>query len=142
MEHGKELNIYKEDVQRYDGSTFVIPLTEEKLEAVKKFANVISVKRLPSDGYDFSVFPHDQRYEWNVDNYGPLYIPREGATVDISLENISMYKRIIDIYENNDFRIKDSVIYINGVPADTYTFKMNYYFMIGDNRHNSSDSRK
>jgi signal peptidase I len=80
-------------------------------------------------------------YPWNVDNFGPIYIPKKGATVNLTMQNISLYKRLIDVYENNDLKISGDQIYINGQQASSYTFKMNYYWMMGDNRHNSADSR-
>jgi signal peptidase I len=76
-----------------------------------------------------------------VDNFGPLTIPAKGETVELSVNNLSLYKRIIQVYENNTLEIKDNTIYINGEPATSYTFKMDYFWMMGDNRHNSADSR-
>jgi signal peptidase I len=87
------------------------------------------------------LFPFDSLYPWNVDNYGPIYIPKKGTTVNLTMQNISLYKRLIDVYENNDLKISGDQIYINGQLASSYTFKMNYYWMMGDNRHNSADSR-
>ena len=73
--------------------------------------------------------------------FGPLWIPVRGAVVKLDTGNICLYERIIDVYEQNDLKVEGNVIYINGVPADSYQFKMNYYFMMGDNRHKSADSR-
>lgn len=87
------------------------------------------------------IFPYNPRYGWSVDNFGPLYIPQAGATVDINVDNIDLYKRVIHAYEGHELEIKESKIYIDGVESDTYTFEMDYYFMMGDNRHNSADSR-
>jgi signal peptidase I len=87
------------------------------------------------------IFPHSPNFPWTEDNFGPLWIPRKGATVPLTLENLPLYQRIIDLYENNDLQVKDSTILINGQPATSYTFKMDYYFMMGDNRHNSADGR-
>ena len=89
------------------------------------------------------LFPHDPKLMPNVslDNYGPIWIPKKGVTVPISMENISLYRRIIDVYENNDLDVVNGQIKINGQPADTYTFKQDYYWAMGDNRHNSEDSR-
>jgi signal peptidase I len=94
----------------------------------------------PSNGY---LFPHDdERFPgWTMDNFGPVYVPAKGATVKINAENIALYSRIIDIYEGNDLEIKEGKIFINGQQTDSYTFKMDYYWMMGDNRHNSEDSR-
>jgi signal peptidase I len=90
-----------------------------------------------------NLFPHDPVHfpNWNIDDFGPIYVPKKGVTVKISPENIALYRRIISNYEGNKLEEKDGKIYINGQAADQYTFKMNYYWMMGDNRHNSEDSR-
>ena len=87
------------------------------------------------------IFPYKPELGWNEDNFGPLWIPVKGATVKIDTSNLCLYDRIIDVYEDNDLRVEGSTIYINGKHADSYTFKMDYYWMMGDNRHNSADSR-
>ncbi len=89
------------------------------------------------------LFPKDTSItaKWSVDNYGPIYIPKAGATVAINLKTLPYYRRAIDVYENNDLEVKGQDIYINGAKADKYTFKQNYYWAMGDNRHNSEDSR-
>ena len=88
------------------------------------------------------IFPNDTlHFRWNVDNFGPIVIPQQGATVQITPENIALYQRCITAYEHNDLKIKDNKIYINGQETDRYTFDMDYYWMMGDNRHNSQDSR-
>ncbi len=124
---------------------YYLPLTNEMLENIKKFPNV---KKVTVDPGVFAgqVFPAGEYFPssykgWTRDNYGPIYIPRKGATVSVSVENLPLYERIIKNYEGNTLEVKDSVIYINGTQSDTYTFKMNYYWMMGDNRHNSADSR-
>ena len=90
-----------------------------------------------------NLFPHDPVNfpNWTIDDFGPIYVPKKGVTVDISPRNIALYRRIIANYEGNKLEEKDGKIYINGQPATQYTFKMNYYWMMGDNRHNSEDSR-
>ena len=85
--------------------------------------------------------PHDPRYPWNRDFFGPIYIPKKGETVLLNDSTIVLYEKIIRNYEKNDLQMKGEKIYINGVESQSYTFKMNYYFMMGDNRHNSADSR-
>ncbi|MEL6867381.1 MAG: S26 family signal peptidase, partial [Bacteroidota bacterium] len=89
-----------------------------------------------------SVFPHSSYTKnWTVDNYGPIYIPKAGTTVPLTPQTIDFYKRIITNYEDNTLEKKDGKYYINGEQTDSYTFKMNYYWAMGDNRHNSEDSR-
>ena len=88
-----------------------------------------------------SIFPFSSNYKWTEDNFGPLWIPKKGETVEINLTNLPIYERIITAYEHNALEVKDSSIFINGKLATSYTFLMNYYFMMGDNRHFSADSR-
>jgi signal peptidase I len=117
-----------------------LPLTQANLEKVRAMKNVVSVERqIGING--FHVFPNDSRYSWTENDFGPLWIPARGATVALTTDNLPLYRRIIDVYENNDLEVRDGVIYINGAPADSYTFKMDYYWMMGDNRQNSADSR-
>ncbi|HTF04206.1 MAG TPA: signal peptidase I, partial [Bacteroidia bacterium] len=88
------------------------------------------------------VFPHDTlRFRWNRDNFGPLLIPKEGMTIKLSVDSLPLYERAIRVYEGNKLEVKNGKIFINDQPATTYTFKQDYYFMMGDNRHNSLDSR-
>ncbi|MBK9388861.1 MAG: S26 family signal peptidase [Bacteroidetes bacterium] len=138
----ESLNISISDQHRY-GGVYVMPLTKKNSEIIAGFSNIIEVKSIyaPAGEYDPSVFPYKESLRWNIDNFGPLWIPSAGSTVKIDTSNICFYERIIDVYENNDLRIEGSKIYINNTPADSYTFKMDYYWMMGDNRHRSSDSR-
>ena len=137
------LGVYDGERNIQGGSCYYFPLTGEQVESVKKFPTVKSVTRInPKQSNDyFTYFPHSSKYNWSLDNFGPLYIPKKGATVKINVDNICLYERLIDMYEHNDLEIKDSVIYINGKPAGEYTFKYDYYFMMGDNRHSSYDAR-
>jgi signal peptidase I len=125
-----------------DGS-YLFALTESAAEKLKSFQSVASVEKImtPKGVLDQNLFPFDTTYKWNVDNYGPITIPAAGTTVKIDTSNICFYKRIIDVYEENDLAVKNGKIYINGKETSSYTFKMNYYWMMGDNRHNSADSR-
>jgi len=154
MKAGKSLNkktmfdmgISQEDFsvsQRYGVEGYVLPLTDENMKKITKFKSVAKVTPIIHDSavYDPDIFPHDPRFKWNNDYFGPLYIPEAGKTIQIDTSNISQYKRIIDVYEDNDLEIKDGKIFINGKESKEYTFKMDYYFMMGDNRSNSADSR-
>jgi signal peptidase I len=139
----ERLGIYKSDQNMLSGSVYFIPLTKSNSEAIGKFANVREVTPYYAEPGEYNpvIFPHSRTYNWNEDHFGPLWIPSEGATVKLDTSNICLYDRIIDVYEENDLRVEGPVIYINGQPASSYTFKMDYYFMMGDNRHNSADSR-
>lgn len=119
-------------------------ISDEALAKFKDHPNVASItpnKQVKGER-DSDIFPHDPNYNWNVDFFGPLYIPEEGKTIDINLEVLPLYKRVITEYEDNTLQVKGNQIFINGKVADTYTFKQNYYWMMGDNRHNSIDARR
>ena len=121
---------------------YMFPLTNAKAEKLRtEFPDIIRVEQRERQGYNFQLFPHDPNYRWNEDNFGPIWIPEKGATVDLTIENIAFYKRIIEAYEENSLEIKGNKIFINGKESNSYTFKMDYYWMMGDNRHASSDSR-
>jgi len=118
-------------------------LTESEARLLSKYRIIDTIykacysKDIQQDG----IFPYDSYVKWNTDNYGPLIVPQKGETINIDNSNISFYERIINVYEKNKLDIKDSIIIINGKVAKNYTFKYNYYFVLGDNRHNSEDSR-
>ena len=124
-----------------------MPLTAQMLEKIREFSTVASVQEnldvYPPDYPDsyLTIFPFSPDYRWTRDNFGPLWIPEKGATVSLTMENLPLYERIITAYEGNDLEVKDGRIFINSEEAQSYTFKQDYYFMMGDNRHNSLDSR-
>lgn len=125
-----------------------MPLTAAMLEQIKARANVRSVEEqvdvYPPDYPDsyLMLFPFKEDFRWTRDNYGPLWIPEAGATVRLDSHNIALYERIIRVYEKNELKMtSDGHFIINGKETDEYTFKQDYYFMMGDNRHNSLDSR-
>jgi signal peptidase I len=87
------------------------------------------------------IFPYDTLHKWSVDNYGKIWIPKKGESLTLTAVNYSEYERAIRVYEHNDFYMKDGKFFLNGKEVTAYTFKMDYYWMMGDNRHNSQDSR-
>jgi signal peptidase I len=122
-----------------------MPLTAAMLEQVKGMSGVVSVEPNletwpPMDNY--GIFPFSPDYRWTRDYFGPLWIPKKGETVELDTDNLPLYERIITAYEKNDLKVNaEGIIYINGKEAYSYTFAQDYYFMMGDNRHNSLDSR-
>ncbi len=122
-----------------------MPLTEDMLAKVKALANVVSVElnleNRPTADSHLTIFPFSEEYPWSRDEFGPLWVPSKGATVSLNLHNLPLYERIITSYEGNELRVEDGEILINGEAATSYTFAQDYYFMMGDNRHNSLDSR-
>jgi signal peptidase I len=137
-----ELNIAHDDRKGAALSEFEVPLSTAKVEALKKFNNIISITRvLHPEGMYGNVFPFSRDYNWNRDNFGPLVLPKRGATVSITKATLPLYERVIAAYEGNKLEVKEDCIYINDELAETYTFKMDYYWMMGDNRHMSADSR-
>ena len=137
------LNIAEDDRGIQSSEQYVFPLTEENVTKMKEFSNITAVEKMVEEpgNWERAIFPSDERFPWNVDNFGPIIIPKKGETVALTVDNLPLYTRIIDVYENNDLGVKDNQIIINGTPATSYTFKMDYYWMMGDNRHNSADSR-
>jgi signal peptidase I len=124
-------------------NTYQFVGTEEMMAEVKKLDFVLSVQEdtAPPEYADISVFPQDKNRNWNVDNLGPITVPKKGWTVKLDSVTMPMYERAIRIYEGNKLEKSADGWLINGQKADTYTFKMDYYWMMGDNRHNSLDSR-
>ncbi len=131
------------------GGQYIYNLANDQVEAARKAPNVVSVDLYlncpagasPKDPGEW-VFPHDTaNFKWNRDNYGPMTVPKKGATVALTPQNIALYRRIIRNYEGNTLDEQNGKILINGKEASSYTFKMDYYWMMGDNRHNSLDSR-
>lgn len=118
-------------------------LTEEMVEALERSDRIDSVvKILETEGRTgYNIFPQDQYYPWNNDFFGPVYLPKAGETIKLTLENLPLYKKIIRDYEKNTLSVSGNQIIINGQASDSYTFKMDYYWMMGDNRDHSEDSR-
>jgi len=127
----------------YDSAKYRYNLTPGAAATLKSWPVVTNLTPFVNPApEEVAVFPHDTaHYHWTEHNFGPMYIPKKGVTVKIDASNIAFYDRIISVYEGNKLEINNGQISINGKPADSYTFKMNYYWMMGDNRDNSLDSR-
>ena len=122
---------------------YFVHTTPENIEKMRQFSSIEQIVKdvQPAGQWNPQTFPHDSAYKWNEDNFGPLYIPKKGATIALSLKNLPLYRRAITSYEHNTLKVKNGTIFINGSPATHYTFKQDYYWMQGDNRKNSADSR-
>lgn len=120
-----------------------LPMSQEIISELKKLPYVESVELVTTmKGYaDENMFPHNANYRWNVDFYGPVTIPHKGMTIKLTEDNLLFYERAITVFEGNTLERQGINYYINGKLAREYTFKMDYYWMQGDNRHNSADSR-
>jgi signal peptidase I len=138
-----QMKIAEADRHMVSNTQYFFPLTQANELKMKEMKNVKSVQKtlVPVSSWDKNIFPFSDKYQWNVDNFGPIEIPKKGQTVKLTIDNLPMYQRIIALYEANNLKVKDGIITINGAVVDSYTFKMDYYWMMGDNRHNSADSR-
>lgn len=133
-----------------DGITFneqngkfrIFAASDEAVNKLKVQPNIATVEpvRRPA-GIAEDIFPRDPNYNWNIDNFGPIYIPKSGSTVNLTIDNLPIYKRAISEYEGHNIVSRGNQIFIDDKPATSYTFKQDYYWMMGDNRHNSIDSR-
>lgn len=135
-----ELGISNEDMASLNQYGY-LPLTQKAAKKLAARKDIVADIRLNTDAQTGDLYPLNAYTGWTRDNYGPVWIPKKGATVKLNMKNIAIYERPIRAYEHNDLKVKDGQIYINGRLAHSYTFKMDYYWMMGDNRHNSADSR-
>ena len=144
QEYRNQLATFKVDNANLLGQAsktdLVLALTDEQASQMKQDSNLVLRNFV---GNEFHLFPHDPKNfgGWTVDDYGPIFIPKKGATIPLNPKNIAPYRRVIRDYEGNQLEEKGGKILINGAEAKEYTFKMDYYWMMGDNRHNSEDSR-
>jgi signal peptidase I len=138
------------DISLYDvnynefNSIYEAPLTKENLALIRNNSRVKGIRKHESIDpivSSYQIFPFSGQYMWTEDNFGPLIVPKKNTAVKISQDNLPLYSRIITVYEQNKLSLQGDSIFINGILTDSYTFKMDYYFMLGDNRHNSNDSR-
>ncbi len=128
------------DIEQMNDNTYLVNITnEEKLRLAIPQGYRLEDFMYPVQN---SLFPYyDTVQQWSADNYGPLWVPKKGATISLTADNFIRYQRCISTYEGNSLEYKDGKIFLNGQAASSYTFKLNYYWLMGDNRHNSLDSR-
>ena len=135
-----QLGISMEDLTSLNTQGY-LPLTNASVKALRARKDVVESVTMVNDPTTWDIYPLNGNTGWTRDNYGPVWIPKRGATIKLTMDNIAIYERPIRIYEGNDLKVRDGKIYINGKQTDKYTFRMDYYWMMGDNRHNSLDSR-
>ena len=136
----EDLGISMEDLTSLNTSGYM-PLTNRAVKVLKAHPDIVESITLNTEANDLEIYPLNGNKHWTRDNYGPVWIPKKGESIELTLDNIAIYERPIKVYEANDLQIRDGKIFINGQEAKSYTFKMDYYWMQGDNRHNSADSR-
>lgn len=135
-----------EVMQGQGGNIYQMPMTVEVYNQVKSLPIIDTIFKVNNEKgaslkEGMRIFPNHRDYDWSEDNFGPMYIPKAGESIEINTENLPLYHRIISNYEGNELLVKDGSIFINGEQVDSYTFKQDYYWMMGDNRHRSADSR-
>jgi signal peptidase I len=135
-----DLGITMEDLASLNTNGYM-PLTNRAAKALRKMTDYVESVELNTTCSDLDTYPLNGNLHWTRDNYGPIWIPAKGKSIDLTLKNLPIYERPIRTYEGNKLEVKDGKIYINDQVATKYTFKMDYYWMQGDNRHNSLDSR-
>ena len=136
----QQLGITMEDLTSLNTNGYM-PLTNYAVNELKKRTDLVESIELNTDASDLDTYPLNGNMHWTRDNYGPIWIPKKGESVDLTLQNLPIYERPIRTYEGNKLEVKDGKIFINDQETTKYTFKMDYYWMQGDNRHNSLDSR-
>ncbi len=142
VELRRELGISDEDASSHnqDGTIYSMALTQKAHDALLAHKELVESITL-NESYPERLYPVTDYTGWTVDNYGPVWIPKKGETIELTEKNLPVYERPIAVYEGNKLEVKDGKIFINGEETSRYTFRMDYYWMMGDNRHNSADSR-
>ncbi|MBD9092917.1 MAG: signal peptidase I [Bacteroides oleiciplenus] len=136
-----EMGLTQRDAQGRLAPTYDLPLTKKMYETLSGNKKLVSHIVMEPEIYSGQMYPLNLYTKWDRNNYGPIWIPKKGATIKLTEDNLPIYQRPIEAYEGNKLEIKEDGIYINGKKTDEYTFKMDYYWMMGDNRHNSADAR-
>ena len=136
-----EMGLTHRDAQGRLAPTYDLPLTKKMLETLSANKKLVSRIVMEPEMFTGQMYPLNLYTKWDRNNYGPIWIPKKGATIKLTEDNLPIYERPIRAYEGNTLEVKEDGIYINGKKTDEYTFKMDYYWMMGDNRHNSADAR-
>ena len=139
QQHFEQLGITEYGVYDNQPYMYFAHTTEDVADKFRKYREVESVEI--HNEMSNIVFPYHENYLWTQDNFGPLWVPQKGATIELTIDNLPLYKRIIEKYEGHNLRVDGDKIFIDGKEVNSYTFAMDYFFMMGDNRHNSLDSR-
>jgi len=137
------VSLYDINYNAYN-SIYSLPLTRKmyrKLLDSAYFKAIIRYENTDPSSVNNQIFPFEESYYWTEDNFGPVVVPQKNITIELTSKNLPLYRKIISSFENNTLRVINDSIYINNILSDKYTFKKDYYFMLGDNRHNSNDSR-
>jgi signal peptidase I len=136
-----DMGLAKEGGKTSLNGDYIFNLTTEGKQKLSALPNVKYITQNINKNPTDRVYPNQIDFNWNEDNYGPIYIPKAGTSIELTPKNVALYKRVIRVYEDNVWEEKEGRIFINGTETTTYTFKQNYYWLMGDNRHNSLDSR-
>lgn len=136
-----EIGLDSRNAQGMLNPVYHLPLTKKMYDTLSANKKLISKIIMEPEDYAGQMYPQNLHTKWNRNNYGPIWIPAKGTTITLTPDNLPIYERCIAVYEGNKLEQKEDGIYINGVKTDQYTFRMDYYWMMGDNRHNSADSR-
>jgi len=137
--HDLHIEIY----QQLTNNDFIMIIPVDGYKEFKSYSVIKNIKPYvdPAGRFDPQIFPHNALFKWNNDNFGPLTLPKKGWKIKLNDSTVALYSRAIQNYEGNKLNRVGNAYYINGAKTDSYTFKQNYYWMMGDNRHNSEDSR-